>query len=185
VALTREELEALLARLDPDRERAGELYEKIRHRLVRFFEWRECENAEELADKTIDRAARRFAEGVEPAGTDPYHYFRGIAKNVYLEECRQRDRLRRRRELELPLALALAELDPEEEDTRLGALRRCLAELRPNARDLLLRYHDREDRIRGRRLLADERGIPLNALRIRVFRLRRTVEDCLKRHLRA
>ena len=40
--MTPEEFEALLAQLDPDRERAGERYETIRRKLVRLFEWRGC-----------------------------------------------------------------------------------------------------------------------------------------------
>src|SRR6185295_1078239 len=56
--LTREGLEALLAYLDTDRDRAGEKYEEIRHRLMKLFECRGIVPSEEPADETIDRVAR-------------------------------------------------------------------------------------------------------------------------------
>jgi len=37
--LTAQALDALLALLDSDRDRAGEKYEEIRLRLTRYFEW--------------------------------------------------------------------------------------------------------------------------------------------------
>jgi hypothetical protein len=37
--LTQSEFDSLLARLDPDRERAGVLYEMLRRKLVQLFEW--------------------------------------------------------------------------------------------------------------------------------------------------
>jgi DNA-directed RNA polymerase specialized sigma24 family protein len=176
--LTAEAFEALLARLDADRERAGERYEVIRHKLIRLFEWRGCEDAEDLADETINRVARRLAEGVQLGVSDPYSYCCGVAHLLFKEVCRNRERERKRREGE-PAPLAV--LPEPEEDERHDALCRCLDRLPPNARTLLLRYYEGEDRIRGRRRLATELGIPLNALRIRVHRVRRAVEDCLKR----
>src|SRR5204863_6195928 len=58
--LTRESFEILLAQLDPDRERAGELYETIRRKLIRLFEWRGCACPEDLADETFNRGARQL-----------------------------------------------------------------------------------------------------------------------------
>jgi DNA-directed RNA polymerase specialized sigma24 family protein len=181
--LTAEAFEALLARLDPDRERAGERYEVIRHKLIRLFDWRGCEDPEDLADETINRVARRLAEGVQLGVSDPYSYCCGVAHLVFKEVCRNRDRERRRMEAEP--AVPLAVFPEPEEDERYDALRGCLGRLPPNPRSLLLRYYEGEDRIRGRRRLAEELGIPLNALRIRVHRVRRAVEDCLQRRLRS
>jgi hypothetical protein len=49
----------------------------------------------------------------------------------------------------------------------------------------VLRYHQGknehgENNIRHRQKLADEAGIPMNALRIRVHRLRRKLESCVQ-----
>jgi DNA-directed RNA polymerase specialized sigma24 family protein len=182
--LTHEELEALLAQLDPDRERAGERYENIRCRLIRLFEWRGCSAPEDLADETINRAARRMAEGVELRSSDPYGYFCGIAHLLYKEELRRSSKEHRVLESgELPLPIVFPEGE-EVEDHRLECLRRCLESLPPEQRALVLRYHQGENNIRHRRSLSEELGLPLNALRIRVHRVRRKLEACLRERLR-
>ena len=50
-----ESFESFLARLDTDREAAGQKYEDLRRKLIRFFEWNSCLNADDLADETLDR----------------------------------------------------------------------------------------------------------------------------------
>jgi DNA-directed RNA polymerase specialized sigma24 family protein len=175
--LTPEGFEALLSQLDPDRERAGEIYEAIRYKLVRLFEWRGCSSPEDLADETINRVARRLAEGIELRANDPYGYFCGVAHLVYKEILRRALREHR--------ALASGDWPPaavEEEEpsgARLECLRRCLAQLPQDQRDLVLRYHQGENNIRNRQQLAREEGIPMNALRIRVHRVRRKLESCV------
>jgi DNA-directed RNA polymerase specialized sigma24 family protein len=194
--LTPEAFAALLTQLDPDPERAGELYETIRRKLVRLFEWRGCVSPEDLADETINRVARRLAEGVELRSSDPYGYFCGVAHLVYKEVLRRAAREHR----------ALNEAggwppaaDDEPSDRRLDCLRRCLAQLPPDQRDLVLRYYqgksdpgksdqgrndNGENNIRNRQRLAGEIGIPMNALRIRVHRVRRRLESCVHECLR-
>jgi DNA-directed RNA polymerase specialized sigma24 family protein len=185
--VTPEAFEALLRQLSPDRERAGELYETIRHKLIRLFEWRGCTSPEDLADETFDRVARRLSEGVELRSNDPYGYFCGVAHLLYKEVLREAAREHR--------ALGSGEWPPpcaeEEEpsDARLECLRRCLAELPPDQRDLVLRYYQGksnsgENNIRNRQQLAREVGIEMNALRIRVHRVRRKLEACVHACLR-
>ncbi|HEY2294887.1 MAG TPA: RNA polymerase sigma factor [Thermoanaerobaculia bacterium] len=181
--LTTEAFEALLRQLAPERERAGELYEAIRYKLVRLFEWRGCAAPEDLADVTFNRVARRLAEGVELRSNDPYGYFCGVAHLVYKEVLRKAAREHR--------ALAGGDWPPptteedEPSDARLECLRRCLDELPPDQRDLVLRYHhgksdQGESNIRNRQQLAQEVGVQLNALRIRVHRVRRKLESCVQ-----
>jgi DNA-directed RNA polymerase specialized sigma24 family protein len=181
--LTPEAFEALLRQLAPDRERAGELYETIRHKLVRLFEWRGCAAPEDLADVTFNRVARRLAEGVGLRSNDPYGYFCGVAHLVYKEVLRKAAREHR--------ALTSGDWPPpaaeedEPSDARLECLRQCLAKLPPDQRDLVLRYHQGnsdqgENNIRNRQQLAREAGVQLNALRIRVHRVRRRLESCVQ-----
>lgn len=179
--LTPEEFESLLAMLHPDREEAGHLYERTRSRLIRMFEWRGCAHPEDLTDETFNRVARKSAEGLALQRSDPYAYFCGVAHHVFQEFAR-----RKRREIQ-----SLEEGDwppsapPEEEpDFRLEHLRECLDTLAPDQKRLLLRYHETEQRIRSRKHLCDELGIPMNALRIRVHRLRKKVEACVAEKLR-
>jgi DNA-directed RNA polymerase specialized sigma24 family protein len=180
--LTRESFDILLAQLDPDRERAGERYETIRGKLIRLFEWRGGAAPEELADETINRVARRMAEGVELHSADPYGYFCAVAHLVFKEVLRRASREHRaldtHGELLLPTALPVLP-DEEPGDRRLDCLRRCLAALHADQRELVLKYHQGEANIRNRKTLSAELGIPMNALRIRVHRVRRRLEACL------
>jgi len=174
--LTREGFEALLTQLDPDRERAGQRYEINRRKLVRLFEWRGCDSPENLTDETFDRVARKLAEGIELRSADPYGYFCGVAHLVYKEVMRRASRERRALEgggWPPPECLS------EDESPYLECLRQCLDGLAHEERDLVLRYHQGENNVRNRQALARELGIQLNALRIRVHRVRRKLEDCV------
>jgi DNA-directed RNA polymerase specialized sigma24 family protein len=181
--VTPEEFEALLTQLDPDRDRAGERYETIRRKLVRIFEWRGCSTPEDLADETMNRVARRLAQGIELRANDPYGYFCGVAHLIHKEWLRRA--AREQRGLAEGGALIPAVFDDEEpSDRRLDCLRQCLATLEPDQRALVLRYHQGatsqgETNIRNRQALASEVGLPMNALRIRVHRIRRKLESCV------
>ncbi|HEX4964098.1 MAG TPA: RNA polymerase sigma factor [Thermoanaerobaculia bacterium] len=186
--LTRESFEILLAQLDPDRDRAGERYETIRRKLIRLFEWRGCAAPEDLTDETFNRVARRIAQGVELHSADPYGYFCGVAHLVFKEVLRRASREHRALDTngELLLPAPMPVIPEESGDPRLEYLRQCLAALPPDQRDLVLRYFQGESNIRHRKTLSEELGIPMNALRIRVHRVRRKLEaclaDCLCRH---
>jgi DNA-directed RNA polymerase specialized sigma24 family protein len=179
--LTREGFESLLSMLDPDREKAGELYEGIRRRLVRLFEWRGCAHAEDLADETFNRVARKSAEGLILQRSDPYAYFCGVAHHVFQEVVRREAREHRALESDDRKSSNAPEDEP---DARLDHLRDCLRTLDAEQCSLLLRYHQDDQRIRSRKDLCDELGIPMNALRIRVHRLRKKVEACVQEKLR-
>lgn len=180
--LTPEQLEALLRSLDPDPEKAGMRYEEIRRRLIRFFEWRGCEHPEELTDETINRVARQLARDLE-LRSDPYAYFCGVARLVRLESLRQEGKDRafldqHSSSLHNPGAAG------DDPDPRLDHLRHCLAALPAGQRDLVLRYHQGEQRIQDRKVLCQQLRIEMNALRIRVHRIRRKIETCVQERLR-
>jgi DNA-directed RNA polymerase specialized sigma24 family protein len=167
--LGREEFDALLARLDSDRDRAAAGYESLRERLLRFFEWEGAVEAEELADEALTRLARRVAGG-EAIQNLPA-FAAGIARLIALEHRRS---VRRRELIVLP--------EPKEDRSRADeCLERCLQELPPDGRSLILRYYDGDAgaRIRNRSRLAAELGISLNSLRNRALRLRDRLEKCL------
>ncbi|MCG3160284.1 MAG: hypothetical protein JMDDDDMK_01353 [Acidobacteria bacterium] len=183
--MTEEAFRALLARLDADWDRAGEKYAMLRQKLAKFFECRGCHTPADLADETINRVARRLAEGEEILADEPARYFYGVARNVLREY--QESRARQSFSLD---DLSLAEHprhDPVEaqariefrgqHERRLEQLESCLEQLPPAHRDLLLAYYrgEQRDRIEGRRELAERLGITVNALKIRVFRLRETL----------
>jgi DNA-directed RNA polymerase specialized sigma24 family protein len=179
--LTQHSLNTLLEFLDSDREQAGYKYEVIRRKLVKFFEHRGSVWPEDQADETINRVARKIENGQDIWVQDPAAYFYGVARNVLRDQWRNAER-------PIPLdCLPLAEhpvtchveLDPGEAERRelersLDQLEILLKSLPPESRELISDYYSGEKtgRIDNRRALARRFGIPVNALRIRAYRIR-------------
>jgi hypothetical protein len=92
MTLDQESFERLLDLFDPDRGRAGQRYEATRRALVKFFECKGGRFPEDLADETLDRVARRVAEGEVIRAADPAAYVHGVARNVLRADWAQRDR---------------------------------------------------------------------------------------------
>ena len=179
--LSREALERLLALLDPDPAKAARRFQQLRRQLTRLFEWRGAGFPEDLADETISRVARKLAQGVEIRSDDPFRYFCGVAHLVFKEVLRERQR--ERQLLDPASWTPHTEPDEEPDDERMEALQECLDRLPPSSRDLILDYHEgeRRGRIDNRRAIAERLDIPLNALRIRVHRIRTRLERCVRR----
>lgn len=180
--MDREALARLLAALDPDSARAANRYEELRLKLIRFFEWERSEIPDRDADETLNRVARRLAEGVEMKSPGAFAY--GIARFILREQAAEAKR--KERALAELATHTRAESKPEDEALQ-DCLERCLASLPPEARWLLEKYYSGTDseRIPIRRTLADELRVGANALRNRVLRLRARLEsctgDCLKK----
>jgi len=188
--LTAAKFESLLLRLDTDRNQAGEKYEEIRWKLVKFFQWSSCLEAEELADETFNRVAEKLAseeEGIK----DVVAFAWGVAKRIRQEALRKDAKTVGLPDLpgaDTMLADSRVPVDAQHELTgnqrHLKCLRRCIQHFSATDRQLLLAYHSpRGRRIEGRRRLAQENGITMIALRVRANRLRFKLEECIKRCL--
>lgn len=168
-----ESFDALLAWLDPDREQAALKYEKIRSGLIKIFTGRACVEPEDLADETINRVARKLKEIEKDFIGDRARYFYGVANKVHLEHLRRK----------LPQAMSPSPTDPNRIELEYNCLDRCIERLSKDNRDLLLRYYGAEDgtETEVRRALAEELGIAPNALRIRAFRIRQSLKECVEK----
>jgi len=188
--ITREAFDRMLAELHPDIERAGEQYEKIRQKLMKLFEWRGCPHAEECADETFNRVAQKICEGTSIWTNDPYSYFHGVALNVLREYWRSAEQTAKTLEEVAqihglavdPENLLLVETEQRKKERLLECLNRCLQKLSPESLQLITRYHQGEEDLdkARRKELAQSLGIPLNALRIRAYRIRAAIEECVK-----
>lgn len=166
-----------MAMLDADREQAGAKYESLRVRLIKFFEWRNCESAQDLTDTVFDRVIKKISEGEQIQNIDAYAAT--VAQFVFKEDCRRRERLFQSIE-DNPAAEKIIEKE-ESEDVRMNCLERCLAEFSDENRRLIITYHDAADErtmIATRKRLADSLSVSLNTLRIRVCRLKSKLEEC-------
>jgi DNA-directed RNA polymerase specialized sigma24 family protein len=175
LALTSAEFESLLRVLDADRATAGERYESLRRRLLIVFAARHCGgDTGALADDTLDRVARRVHLGV-PLETTIEAFVFGVARNV------ARERLKLPREVEIEPTRLTAAAPPEEPTEAQDCLEECLQELQPRPRDWVIRFYTGSGgaKIEARKRLAAELDIDLNALRVRMFRIRTKLEQCV------
>jgi DNA-directed RNA polymerase specialized sigma24 family protein len=171
-SLSQEAFDTLLDWLDSDRELAGVKYEQIRSRLIKIFTGRGCIDPEELADETINRVTSKLTEIQTEFTGDRARYFFGVANKVHLEYLR-----RKTPQPQLPPT------DSVRAELELRCLERCIARLSEEDRALLLKDYGAKGQTQAerRKALADELGISLNALRIRVYRIRTGLKDCIEK----
>jgi DNA-directed RNA polymerase specialized sigma24 family protein len=174
---TKESFDKLLACLDEDRERAGKMYVSIHARLVKFFEWRGSETPDDNADETINRVMRKISEGEKIQNLQSYFY--GVARMVLMETLKEQEKQRQARN-QLPPPIHIT-VDHTEDEARGDCFDSCLDGLLGEESSLFAQYHEGEKRVRieRRKALADGLNIPLNALRIRVHRIRLKLEQCV------
>jgi len=169
--LTEEAFSKFLVWLDPNPDEAGKKYENIRRKLIKIFVCRGCNCPEDLSDETINRVIHKAQEIAETYVGDPALYFYGVAHHVHLEFLRNKPTPR-------PLPSPDAPLRTDEE---YECLDQCIEGLLPRSRELVLQYYQEEKRakIYFRKQLAEQLGIPVNALRIRACRIRINLETCV------
>lgn len=179
--LTGEAFAKFLFHLDPDPDCAGEKYENLRRTLIKFFDWRGAHFPEECADETVNRVVRKLDGG--DALRDVETYCLGVARMVFLETLKRPER--RRVALDEAPDIAAPVADDEDDDEQRRCFNRCLRELPPESRQLILLYYqdERRAKINNRQAMADRLGIPLNALRSRVQRIRDRLERCVEQCL--
>jgi RNA polymerase sigma factor (sigma-70 family) len=180
----------LLAWLDEGIDSHGQTYLDMRSRLVDYFDRRNCPSADELADETLNRVGKTLEKTGAIAVKPPARYCYTIAKFVLLEDFR-----RQHKHVQLddepqspgagvPRGVRIPAPDEEAnlQEQRLESLDRCLAELRPDQRELVIEYYrdTRRQKIDRRRELATQLGISMNALAIRASRIRASLEACVE-----
>jgi DNA-directed RNA polymerase specialized sigma24 family protein len=177
--LTKEAFDCFLARLDRDRDRAGEKYESVRLKLLKYFEWRGSDSSDAEADETINRVARRIEEGENVYNLNGYIY--GVAKMVYAEGMKIRKRKKELDDASDLEAIPIEEEDPEDVERR-TCLERCLGHLPAEDREAITEYYQFEKgkKIEHRKELAIRFGISPNALRIKAHRKRVNLEECVR-----
>jgi DNA-directed RNA polymerase specialized sigma24 family protein len=170
--------EQFLCWLDPDEEAAGRKYESIRGRLIMMFKARRCIFAEDLADATIERVAQKMNYLSIGFSGDPALYFYGVAKKIYLEY--QRKIMTDHKRAESPRLVDTGDPDLE---SLLEQLDEALSAIPRFDRELVLRYYSGvgKTKINHRRALARQFGMAPNALRLRVFRIRKAIKNYMLR----
>ena len=188
MALDEDSFNKLLQALDEDREKAAAKYKNIHQKLITFFRSHGCASAEDCADLTMDRVARKIKEGLTLSKSNPSGFFFGVARNI-LQEYRAKQ-VNKLSDYDDNLSVEHNSRKPnkdgqsEEEDLieqKMECLDHCLNELTAQNRQLIVAYYQGETRIkiRNRDMLSEQLGISISTLRIRALRLRRRLKTCV------
>ena len=176
----------LLAWLDQGVETNGQSYLVIRERLLSYFDRKNCLNADELADETLNRVARRLEEEGGNIETEaPARYCYIVARFIFMEHLRETKRVDHALGQMQRLASNNDSLMNEaaaEKELRHKCLDRCIGKLDPASRDVITKYYIGKERVKieNRRSLANSLGISVNALSIRACRIRDKLEKCVR-----
>lgn len=175
----------LLEWLDEGKDSEGRNFLEMRRRLTAFFDRKNCRNADELADETLNRVARRLEEEGEIESEAPAKYCYITARFVFMESLREKERA------SVPLDDILRREDgqlitedaeeKERKEKMLNCLENCTGKLEPENREIIIRYYYGEERVKieNRRALAASLNISVNALSIRACRIRDKLENCV------
>ncbi len=173
--------------LDEGADSGGQKYLEMRQRLVSYFDRKNCLNADELADETLNRVARRLEEEGNIESETPAKYCYITAKFVFLESVRAvkkaglpLDEVLRTEQIKEQAAEESN--DKELKEKRLDCLEKCTEKLETANREMIVQYYFGEERVKieNRRLMAENLGISINALTIRACRIRDKLEVCVK-----
>lgn len=176
---TEQSFEKLLASFASDRDEAGRHYEKVRVKLLRYFEWHKISDADRYVDETLDRVMRKLDEG--ETITNTFAYINTVASFVRKEAWKRQEQVRKIED-EIQRNAVITHEDESYENPRQRCFDRCLGNLPIETRVLISEYYSEEGsvRIRLRKQMAERLGIGLNALRIRTHKIRISLESCVK-----
>jgi DNA-directed RNA polymerase specialized sigma24 family protein len=187
---TESSFQKFLRWLDEGVDSRGEKYLEMRRRLVAYFDRKNSQSADELADETLARVAQKLEEKGQITDLSPAHYCYITAKFVFLESVRAAKRsqtgleeITAAAQLDLEATSStLRKLTPEDQERRYTCLDLCLKKLSATDSQLILEYYqgEQQEKIRRRRQLSEKMGLTPNALSIRACRIRSKVEICVK-----
>ena len=185
--LTEVAFSRLLTWLDDGGDSRGERYLEVRRRLVAYFDRKNRPAPDSLADETLNRISRTLEKSGAIATKPPMRYCYVVARFVLLEDLRRErrhvrfDDVRHTNVVTWPASRYADDGAAFAQERRLDCLDRCLRKLKPEQQNLIVDYYGdaRRQRIDRRRDLATRLGITMNALGIRAWRIRATLENCV------
>jgi DNA-directed RNA polymerase specialized sigma24 family protein len=188
--LSKDALQRLLNWLDGGADSDGHAYVEMRRRLRDYFDRKNCRTADDLADETLTRVARRLEEEGITRDETPARYCYIVARFVFLEHLREVKAHPIVAHVSgdiapqpsTPSAADAADSTGTQEEL-LACLQKCLQELDPLNHRIITRYYIGSERVKidNRRDLAEGLGLSQNALTVRACRIRTRLEACVRR----
>jgi len=163
----RDAAERFLELLNSDPAEAAKRYDLLRRRLLFWFRNNGASDPENLADETLCRAYRKLHEGLELQSDKLTAYCFGVAQYVLTDHRRRKST----GEQQPPEGLDPGREEFHQVEARL-VLTQCLESLSGEDRDLIVTYH-----MGDRKALARREGLTETALRVRISRIKKKLED--------
>jgi RNA polymerase sigma factor (sigma-70 family) len=181
-----ESFEEILAWLNPDREVAATMYVQLRHDLAKIFTFRGCADPEGLTDEVFDRVSKKVEEVRPTYVGNPRLYFRAVANNLVKEDLKKAKTQVSLEGTELQEPTTIESDENNDEDME-ECLRSCLQKLSAENRKLIVEYFAKEKqaKIDHRSELAKQFGISVENLRVKVYRIRVSLQGCIERCLKS
>lgn len=177
-------LQKLLEICSSNQDEAGVAYNELRNSLVRFFQIKGDSDPDEAADLTLDRVALKISKDTPIENLTSFCF--GVARFIFLERLRQTKKLNGAAD-EFYRNRDLSQFAGETDDGEFSVFRECFEKL-TSAEKLFLRDYfadmSSSELDKHRRQLSLENDITLNNLRLKVFRLRQRLENCVKNKLK-
>lgn len=176
--LNAESYALLLKAVSSDEETAANAYAKLRDSLIRLFQIKGDEMPEESADETLDRVAAKL--GADVLIEDLTKYSFGVARLVFYENLKKTQK--EKKVLENYRAESERQKIDEETDDFLP-FRECFESLAGDDKRILQIYFNDlpyAELNENRQKLTGKLGVSVNNLRLKIFRLRRRLEDCVR-----
>ena len=183
-AIPPESFDEILGWLNPDRDVAGSIYVQLRNDLAKIFTWNRCSDPEGLTDEVFDRVAKKVHDLKHTFVGDPKLFFYGVARNL-IKEIPKKVKLQVSLQGTEPASNPRNEAEQEIVAMREDCLRSCLQKLSVDKRELILAYYAKEKqaKIDHRTEMAQRLGISVETLRVKAYRIRGTLEQCIERCL--
>jgi RNA polymerase sigma factor (sigma-70 family) len=185
-AIPPESFDEILSWFSTDRDVAAAIYLQLRADLEKLFTLRGCHDPRGLVDEVFDRVEKKVQKVKPDYEGDPRLYFYAFARNLLKEDSKQIKTYASLEDVEpLPAPEPKPKIEEETAEMREDCLQLCLQELSDEKRALIWNYYAKEKqaKIDHRAELAKRLGISLETLRVRVYRIRASLEKCIEQCL--
>lgn len=177
--------------LSPEEDLSKKEFEKIWNALTRYFEARGFNNSQDLADETILRLVGKLSASQK---TDSefseysFGYIIGFARNIAREHLKK-ENIKNKREISLEdLPEFLTPTTYQEQPLKLhilaqlNCMEHCLKQLPEKDKKLIVEYHLPEDIPLKvlRKKLSEKYNTSDSDLRVRIYRIRGKLRNCLE-----
>lgn len=173
----------LLRAFSANESEAAVLYSQTRDSLVRFFQLKGDIDPDEATDVTLDRVQLKLEQNIVVENISKYCF--GVARFISLERFRLETR---QKHAGLEFYADERKDEKDEENDGLALMKQCFDSLTDSEKEFLRSYFvdlPFSDQTAHRDQYAAKHNISVKSIRVRIFRLRQRLGNCVKEKLQS